>query len=104
VKHGGAVANRIAVIASRGYGFVMGLRLKIPGLPYLEQTDQLRLEEALTNLTRARKLVCRSLTASMSEAGLEPNDEARSYIDAHFKLLALVMAQVRDIDAVLGGK
>jgi hypothetical protein len=105
-KHGGAAANRIAVMASRGYGFVMKRPLKISGPLSLEPADECTLKEALANLTRARKLVCRSLTASIAEAGPdpEPSDEARSYIDAHFKLLALVMAQVRDIDAVLGGK
>jgi hypothetical protein len=62
------------------------------------------LKEWLGNLTHARKLVCRSLTASMADAGIDPSDEARTYIDAHFKLLALVMAQTNDIAALERGK
>jgi hypothetical protein len=91
-------------MASRGYGFVMRLRLKIPGLPYSESADQLMLKEWLGNLTHARKLVCRSLTAAIADAGGDPSDEERGYIDAHFKLLALVMAQINDIAALLRGR
>jgi hypothetical protein len=79
----------------------MRLRLKIPGLPYPEPADQLRLKEALTNLAYARKLACRALSESMAAAGLEPSDEERNYINALFKLHALVMAQTGDIEAIL---
>ena len=91
-------------MATRGYVFVMKRPLEIPGPQSLEPADDVALKEALANLTCARKLVSRSLVASIADAGIEPSDEARMYIDVHFKLLALVMAQVRHIDAVLGGK
>jgi len=91
-------------MAKCGYGFVMKRPLKIPGPLSLEPADEFALKEALANLTCARKLVSRSLVASIADAGIEPSDEARMYIDVHFKLLALVMEQVRHIDAVLGGK
>jgi hypothetical protein len=91
-------------MGTRGYGFVMKRRLQISGPPSLEPADESMLKVAIANLTCARKLVSRSLVASIADAGIEPSDEARMYIDVHFKLLALVMAQVRHIDAVLGGK
>jgi hypothetical protein len=81
----------------------MKLRVKVRRWLSPGPGDLPALQEAIDGLARARTGISRSLSVSIAMAGDYPSPDERRDIDMHFKLLGILMALTRDIEAGLDG-